>query len=87
MLKSSTTHTCFVYDPQDGTIVHIHKEFVLDGAVEPTPSGMEERARRSAAKSGKDVEQLRVLFADDVRLRGSQYRVDKKGEQLEPVEQ
>jgi hypothetical protein len=86
MFKPSNVHTTFVYDPEDGSIVHIHKEFVLEGAAEPQKSEIEDRARRMAGRSGRDVTRLRLLFAEDSRTRGIKYKIDPTTDSLVAVE-
>jgi|HubBroStandDraft_1064217.scaffolds.fasta_scaffold120583_2 hypothetical protein len=86
MLKPSTVRTCFVYDPDDGTIVHVHKEFTLEGATEPSESEVEETVRRLAEKPGRDLTQLKLLFAEDTRVRGTSYKVDLSTQGLSAVE-
>ena len=85
MFKTSTVHTIFVYDPKDGAIIHIHKEFVLEGAAEPKDSEIEDRARRAAGRSGRDVTQLRLLSAEDSRTFGMKYKIDPTSKSLVAV--
>jgi hypothetical protein len=86
MLNPSNAHTIFVYDPEDGSIIHIHKEFVLEGAAEPQHSEMQDRARSMAGRSGRDVTRLRLLSAEDSRTRGKKYKIDPTTESLVAVD-
>jgi hypothetical protein len=69
--------SCFVYDPANGKIVHVHKNITIAGGLERSDAEIEARARKFATRTKRnDIDALRVIFAEDRRARGRRYRVD-----------
>lgn len=76
MLKPSSVRTCVIYEPQNGHIIHIHKEITMPGGLERTDAEIEARVRRFAAVSGRNIEKLRTAFVKDTRSREQHYKID-----------
>jgi len=75
-----------IYDPQDGRIVHIHKEITIAGGLERTEAEIEARARKFAAKPGLSGEGLKALFVKETRSKGRHHKVDTATLKLVEVE-
>jgi hypothetical protein len=76
MLKAASIRTCVVYDPANGKIVHVHKETTIVGGTERTDAEIEARARKFAAKPGRDVGRLAAAFVKDTRARNLHHKID-----------
>jgi hypothetical protein len=76
MLKTAKVHTCVVFDPRDGKIRHIHKEFTLEGAKIPAESEIEAKVRALAIRNGRNMHELRIAFVEDTRSKDKPYRLD-----------
>lgn len=76
MFEISSVRTCVLYDPQDGTIVHIHKEIAVIGAPEATETEIEEKIRKFAARDGRDTKNLKTAFVNDSRSNQRHYKID-----------
>ena len=88
MLKASSVHTCVIYDPKDGQIVHVHKEISI-GRLKRTEAEIEARARMFASRQAghpktlkpakpRDINSLKAVFVRDTPLKNRRYRIDKE---------
>jgi hypothetical protein len=97
MLKASNIHTCVLYDPKDGQIIHVHREMTVGHGLKRTEAEVEAKARMLASKPGRgaenlkgvnrrDIESLRALFVKDTLVKDRHYKVDTATSKLVAVE-
>ena len=86
MLKASSVHTCVIYDPKDGQIVHVHKEITI-GRLKRTEAEIEARARMFARRQAgdtekprtvqpRDIDSLKAVFVKDTLSKNRRYKID-----------
>jgi hypothetical protein len=69
---------CVLFDPKDGTILHMHRVVTMEGAAETPDHLVEERTRQLAKGFGLDVASLELLHVDaNVIQPGVKYTVDQ----------
>jgi|SRR5215469_16481553 len=86
MLKASNVQMCVIYDPENGQIIHVHKEIAI-GRLQRTEAEIETRARMFASRQGgdtenpkaviaRDIDSLKAVFVKDIRSKNRHYKVD-----------
>ena len=70
------------YDPEDGTIRHMHHAVTFSGAERRPREHQEESGAEAARKLGCKLDDLKVLHLPDFRPSGKTYRVDIARETL-----
>lgn len=74
---------CLLYDPDNGSILHVHRVVTIKGAEEWPAAAIEERARKLAKGFGLEAERLKSLIVDGKKLASDKdYRVDPKKQRL-----
>ena len=74
-----------LYDPDDGTIRHIHTVTTMRGANPVTQDQATAEARRHASRRHKNSDALAVALSDDVEHARRPHRIDPKTKSFVPV--
>jgi hypothetical protein len=76
--KIESIYAVAIYDPNDGSVRHMHHVVSMTGSLPKNPETIEKEAISNATRYGHEVANLKVLHVQDLKLRGisAEYRVD-----------
>lgn len=76
MPKTKSIRSVALYEPNAGTIVHMHHVMTMEGCETRDIIDVENDARRFAKKLGISLENLKILRAPDTINPFAKYRID-----------
>jgi hypothetical protein len=80
--KIESVYAVALYDPDDGSIRHMHHAVSMTGSLPNNPETIEKEAISNATRYGHNVNNLKILHIENLNDAASQYRVDVKTQKL-----